>query len=215
MFDYTLQEVLIMIVTIIISFSVHEFAHAWTAILFGDDTPRLMGRMTLNPIKHIDPLGMLLILIAGFGWAKPVVIDRSKLKNPGRDDILISLAGPFSNLLLAIVYAAIYKFTIPSLTGLPTQMASILITMIQFGISINIGLFIFNLLPIPPLDGSHLVTAVLSQKSHALTMSYLRFGSFALLGIIIFQNLANIEILPISRGIDSVARLIFSLLRIT
>ena len=136
--------------SLIVAVTIHEFAHAWMADHLGDPTARLQGRLTLNPLAHLDPLGTLAILIAHIGWGRPVPVDPYNLDNPKRDSMLISLAGPVSNFILAVILSLIAKFLIPQLT----------ILFIPF-ISLNVGLAVFNLLPIPPLDGSKVISGLL------------------------------------------------------
>lgn len=140
---------------LLVAVTIHEFAHAWVADKLGDPTPRLAGRLTLNPLAHLDPIGTLALLIARIGWGKPVPIDPYNLPNPRRDAALISLAGPASNLILAIILALVIKIIHPQL--FITQLLIPIIT-------INVGLAIFNLLPIPPLDGSKILVGFLPKK---------------------------------------------------
>jgi Zn-dependent protease len=134
------------LVVLIVAFTIHEFAHAWTATQFGDTTPRQYGRLTLNPLAHLDPMGSLLLLFAGFGWAKPVPVNAYALQRQSSAALMwVSLAGPFSNLLLAIVAA------IPIRMGLVST--GIVGTFIQDFVYINLLLMLFNLIPLAPLDG--------------------------------------------------------------
>jgi len=143
--NLSFSELLTIIPAILIGLTIHELSHSYVALLLGDDTPKRLGRLTLNPIKHIDPIGFILLLIAGFGWAKPVSINRENLKHPRRDDILISLAGPVSNLFFAIFLVILLKVVI---LVVPFRSAStfdlILSVFISF-LAINIVLAIFNL----------------------------------------------------------------------
>jgi Zn-dependent protease len=139
--------------------TVHEFAHAWMAERLGDPTARLMGRLTLNPLAHLDPLGTLGLLLLGFGWGKPVPFDPYNLANPRQDGALISLAGPASNLLLATVLAVFYRSPL-FLPLLPTLLGQILYLVIYW----SIALAIFNLLPIYPLDGEKIFAGILPEE---------------------------------------------------
>src|SRR5690606_34415631 len=145
--------ILFAIPSILIASTVHEYAHAWTANKLGDPTPRAEGRLTLNPLVHIDPIGALLIIIARFGWSKPVPINERNFDKPVLGTALTAAAGPFSNLIMALLSSIIYNL-IPQ----PTIMVQLFA--ISF-ISINIVLMIFNLIPIPPLDGHKIVRALL------------------------------------------------------
>lgn len=143
-----------MVIIILIAISVHEFAHAWTADRLGDPTAKLEGRLTLNPLSHLDPIGTLTLFLFGFGWGKPVPVDSYNLKNPRRDHAFVSLAGPVSNIFLAVIIGVIYKLTAPQL---PVTNYQILTNFL----AINFGLAYFNLLPIPPLDGSKILLGFL------------------------------------------------------
>ena len=148
---------IIFLVAILAAITIHESAHAWAALKLGDPTAKLEGRLTLNPFAHLDFLGTIFLLIAGFGWGKPVPINPYNFKNPKRDELLSSLAGPASNLALAIVLGIIYRF-------LPQQdlIANTLAIIIYF----NLVLMVFNLLPVPPLDGSKILRYFLSEESY-------------------------------------------------
>jgi Zn-dependent protease len=201
------QAVLIafQIVVLVLAFSVHECAHAWTAWRLGDPTARMLGRVTLNPLKHLDPLGSILfplisLVYGGFlvGWAKPTPVTSRNFKNFKRDDILVTLAGPASNLLsatIALILLVLMKHLVPSgLVSITTAMALAqhvpgivteglpalfpIALFLYFVILINLLLFVFNLIPIPPLDGSHIVRHFLPYKAVQL---YDRMGMFGLI----------------------------------
>lgn len=141
------------IIAILIALSVHEFAHTLAAYWRGDETARHLGRLTLNPWAHVDGLGALSFLLLGFGWGKPVPVSGRTLKNPRKDFLLIALAGPFSNLILAILSATALKLVL--LGGLATN--NLLVVFLAILVSLNLILMMFNLLPLPPLDGFNLV----------------------------------------------------------
>jgi Zn-dependent protease len=209
MLNLSLEQLARIIPAILVGLTVHELAHAWVAVALGDNTPREMGRLTFNPIKHIDPVGFLLLLIAGFGWAKPVLINPENLKRPVRDDLLISLAGPFSNFAFATVLALGLRFVL----SFQTQggLEAVYLTIVVF-IWINVGLGVFNLLPIPPLDGSHLISSLLHERNPKAAAAYRRYGSYALLGIIILDRVSGADLVPIGRAIEGIGR---ALLRLT
>lgn len=196
----------------IIGLTVHEFSHAYAASLLGDNTAKYQGRLTLNPLKHIDWLGFFLIIIAGFGWAKPVSFNPQNLKHKHRDEILISLAGPFSNLLLAILFfitaRSLYTFDYFNYTDIGLACVNLLA---MWGM-INLGLFVFNLIPIPPLDGSHIYLTFLSDINPQLMMQLYKYGTMGLLGIIIAENYFQINILHLSDMIHSITSFIMGLL---
>ena len=193
------------IVVLILAFSVHECAHAWAANRLGDPTARMLGRVTLNPIKHLDPIGSVLfplisLVYGGFlvGWAKPTPVTARNFKHYMRDDILVTLAGPASNLLsaaIALVLLIIIKHLIPGgILSIATAMAIAshapgvateglpalfpIALFLYFAISINLLLFVFNLIPLPPLDGSHILRHFLPYKAAQL---YDRMGMFSLI----------------------------------
>jgi Zn-dependent protease len=180
--------------------SVHEFAHAWMAWRLGDSTAKDQGRLTLNPIRHIDPLGLLLIVIAGFGWARPVRFNPANLKQRNRDEILIALAGPFSNLVLGFLLLGVARvLLLNDAFSQSTAGFEAFKVLLQWAF-INFGLGVFNLIPIPPLDGSHLYTTYLKEINPELTATIYRYGTWALLIIIVLENRVGIDILPIGRA---------------
>lgn len=143
---YPLKEIPFIFVAAVLAFTVHEFAHAAVAYLFGDPTAKNEGRLTLNPLSHIDPVGLLLIFLIGFGWARPVPFNPYFFKNPRLATVLVALAGPFSNLLLAFLFIIIGVF-------LPDNSNSYVLVLWLHIVFLNLALFVFNLIPLPPLDG--------------------------------------------------------------
>ena len=137
------------VLVLLTAFSVHEFAHAWTANYFGDDTPGRYGRLTLNPLAHLDVMGSLMLIFVGFGWAKPVPVDWRNLRNPKRDMVFVAVAGPMANLVMALFWGLMFKFA--TLIHDIQFIAVPLGLMAQIGIMINTVLFVFNLFPLPPL----------------------------------------------------------------
>ena len=178
---------------IILGLTVHEFSHAFVAHRCGDSTSRDQGRVTLNPLKHIDPLGFVMLLFAGFGWAKPVEFNEHNLRNPKTDTLKIAVSGPVSNALFAMVlsglFVILYKFFNVNYYSIATEI-------FIYAIYINWGLFIFNLLPVPPLDGSHLLLAYF-KKYPALYNGLYKYGSYLFLGVIILSLVSSINLLPI------------------
>ena len=211
MLGLSLPDMLRVIPAILIGLTVHELAHAFIALRLGDDTAKQLGRVTLNPLKHIDPVGFIMLLVAGFGWAKPVLVDRTKLKNPARDDVLIALAGPVANLLLAVVLVLLLRVVLFLVPFRSERTFNLVVGNFLAWITINVSLGFFNLLPIPPLDGSHVILNLLSSKNTATASLYFRYGSFALLAIIVIERLAKVDILPIGRMVNSAVMLLLRL----
>jgi len=199
------QTTLYLIPGILLGLTIHEFCHAFCAWKLGDNTARDQGRLTLNPIKHLDLLGFLFIVFAGFGWAKPVQFNPENLKNFRRDKALIAAAGPLSNLLLGIFLCMCIKGLIAYYTRdefiNPSAFIEQLYIVLFYGASINFGLFIFNLLPIPPLDGSHIVFSGLNLEPET-EIKIRKIGLPVLFLILIIQNYAGITILPIGHAIN-------------
>ena len=188
-----------LVVIIVVSITIHEFAHSLTAILLGDPTPRQDGRLSLNPLRHLDPLGFLCLIVAGFGWAKPVRIDGRFMKKPRRDEILIALAGPVANVLFAFLFAILLKLALLLQVFHRQATFDYFANLIAQIVMMNIALALFNMLPVPPLDGSHLVTPFLAKYNPAAAATYFRYGSFALIAVIIIQMVMKIDIIPIGR----------------
>lgn len=185
MSGFDLWRILDLLPGIVLGLSVHEAAHAFAAYRLGDDTAKAQGRLTLNPLEHIDPLGFLFILIAGFGWAKPVSFDRSRLRRPYLDSLLIALAGPLANALLALLLSLAAALLAPSAS--PGALGDSLWRMLYLGIALNWGLFLFNLIPLPPLDGSHALMGLLHEKP-ALAAQVNRYGAWALLVLLLLSR---------------------------
>lgn len=154
----SILNIILMIPGMLIAFTFHEFAHAYVADKLGDKTPRFQGRLTLNPISHIDPIGFLAVLIFRFGWAKPVQTNPSAYKNYYKDDLKVSLAGPIANFIVAIVTAIVLGFYVSFATNvLPDALEGVLYSMIYLTLVINVNIGLFNLIPIPGLDGFSLL----------------------------------------------------------
>ena len=181
---------------IIIAMVVHEFAHARVAYALGDFTPKLAGRLTLNPAAHIDPIGLLMLLVAHFGWAKPVQINPYNFSNPRRDDLLVSLAGPAANLITAfltvIVMVLLVKMDFEMSRGMHLVLSLIMV--------ININFAIFNMLPIPPLDGFHVLRNILPYEL-ARQLEGLERYSMIFLIIILMTPILSYVFVPLQRFI--------------
>ena len=202
------------VIIIVISLTAHEFGHSLMAIRLGDETPRRDGRLTLNPLAHIDIIGFIMLVVAGFGWAKPVRIDPRALRKPQRDEILISIAGPLANILLAVVAALIVRAAVAAGGSMSRALLVGVFNVFTRAAAINVSLALFNLLPIPPLDGSHLVTTWLGKANMQLAVTYFRYGSLALLALIVIERVANVDLLPIGRLTMSVVTWFYGLLGI-
>jgi Zn-dependent protease len=177
------------LIVLVIAFTFHELAHAWSADQLGDDTARRMGRLTLNPLAHLDPLGSLLLLFAGFGWAKPVPVNPYRLRpNPQVGFALVAAAGPFSNLVMALIAAIPFRF------GVFTQPTFLANLFFEF-IYINIILMLFNLLPIAPLDGSKILRGFAPREWDRWLAPLEQYGPFILMGVLVLGRFGNFSIL--------------------
>jgi len=186
---------------IILGLTVHEYCHALVAHWCGDNTSKDQGRVSLNPMKHIDPYGFIMLMIAGFGWAKPVQFNEQNLRNPKTDVIKIALAGPFSNALTAMILSVILTFTAPLFTSGYNNFVSIVTEITFYAIYINWGLFVFNLIPLPPLDGSHVL--LLPLRRFPIVYNYIyKYGSLLLFGIIILSVITKSNFIPIGNLIE-------------
>lgn len=191
---YPLEEIPYVVVSLLIAFTVHEFAHAFVAYKFGDPTAKEEGRLTLNPIAHIDPFGTLLILIVGFGWARPVPVNRFYFKKPRLAGVLVSFAGPFSNFLIATVgYLILYGL---NAFGLEPNIPFYVVDFLEMLIYLNIVLFVFNLLPLPPLDGYRIIQDLVSSDMRAKMVQYENYGALVFL-ILVITPLSNYTITPV------------------
>ncbi len=181
----TPPEVLLLLVPVLLfALCFHEFAHAWMANKLGDPTAKHSGRLTLNPLAHLDPMGSLMILFVGFGWAKPVPVDVRYLQNPRIDMMKISFAGPAANLLLAFVGGKIIR---AHLVG-----GSLILMLVLFT-QINIMLAVFNMIPIPPLDGSQIFSGLMVRKNPDLVMKLQMYGPQILFGLILIGYFTEIS----------------------
>jgi Zn-dependent protease len=188
-----LNEILLLGPPILVALTFHEYSHAYMANRLGDPTARQLGRLTLNPLKHLDPFGTLLLFLANFGWAKPVPVDASYFKDPRRDMLLVALAGPVSNVILAAVFGVVYRLIDGNLLPLPSG-SGLFISMLRYAIFINLVLAFFNLIPIPPLDGSKILRSLLSPETAMRFAKFETYGPFMLIGLIILGRVANVAI---------------------
>ncbi len=213
---WAIASLLLSLPIIILALSVHETAHGYLAYKLGDPTAKNMGRLTLNPIKHLDPIGFICMLAFGFGWAKPVPINSRYLRKPRRDMALTAVAGPISNLILAVIFAALYKIFLVALPHISVS-STLIYNVVQFtdillylGIRLNITLAIFNLLPIPPLDGSKIVYMFLPVDLYFKIVKYEHLISLALLVLLATGVLTT----PLSYLSNLILRLLFLVFQI-
>jgi len=196
------------IVALIIGITVHEYAHAWMAFRSGDATAKLSGRLTLNPLAHLDPLGTVFLFLVGFGWGKPVPTNPNYYHKPS-DEIKVSLAGIVANLIVAFILGIPIRIAL--LMG-HTIDSSLTLTLLNIVIDINLVLAVFNILPVYPLDGSHIVEYFLDDHAK---ISFRQYGPFILLAVIIFDRISNFSILytimePVLRLLSFVVKGTFS-----
>lgn len=207
-----LAQVLSILFVIFCILPLHEFAHAWVATKLGDPTPRWDGRLTLNPLVSIDPMGALALLLFGFGWAKPVQVDSRNFKNPKRDMALTALAGPVSNLLAAFVGAVL--LTVLEAFASYSAVTLFLYNMLWYYVMVNVTLAVFNLLPVPPLDGSRIVAAFLSDRALYSYYRYQRYFVMALY-LLMFTGMLSGPLYAaesaLASGLFALARLPFRL----
>ena len=204
MLDYFVQTIFSLLAVLVI-LSIHEFAHAYAAYKLGDNTARNLGRLTINPLKHLDPIGALCMVFFHFGWAKPVPINPRNFKNPKRDFAITAAAGPLANLFVAFVSAFVYLAVYAMVRNLSFSsskdflyiLLSNVLLFIYIFHSINIGIAIFNLIPIPPLDGSRLLNLILPPKTYFSVMRYERQIYYALLGWLLLGDYASEALLSI------------------
>ena len=187
-----LISVLLSLPIVFLALSVHETAHGYVAYKLGDPTARNLGRLTLNPIKHIDPIGFICMLLCGYGWAKPVPVNTRYFKKPKRDMALTGLAGPLSNLILAIIFALLYRVEymafdlFPPTTELMVNIYYFLEIFLILGINLNITLAVFNLIPCPPFDGSRIFLVFLPTNLYFKIMKYEQYIYIALMIALVF-----------------------------
>jgi Zn-dependent protease len=179
----SLDVLLAAVIALLVGLTFHEFSHALVADELGDHRPRAMGRLTLNPIPHIDPIGAVMLLIAGFGWAKPVMVNPYALRNGVRSMWLVAAAGPVANFVVAIGFAVIYR--VLDLAGIE---GGFLVSLVRNVVLLNVLLALFNFIPIPPLDGYNAVLSFLPPRTAMTVQRYAPYGILVLLLLIILPN---------------------------
>ena len=181
---------------ILLALTFHEFAHAYAANKYGDDTAKQSGRLTMNPFAHLDPFGTIMIFMVHFGWAKPVPVNPFNLRNPKKDMIWISAAGPLANMVLALISGILIRLFF-ALGQMPNRQSllGLLIFMVFMSLQINLALAVFNVLPIAPLDGSKILFGLLPAKHENIIYFLQRYGPFILIGLIVLGRITNVSIL--------------------
>lgn len=185
---FRLEQLPFVIIALLVAFTVHEFAHAYTAYKFGDDTAKKQGRLTLNPVHHLDPIGTIFILIAGFGWARPVPVNRRNFKNPKLAGVLVSLAGPLSNFLIAFIALGILYL-------IGGNANEFVFKLFETMVWLNVLLFVFNLLPFPPLDGYRILEDLAPSHLRVKMTRYEQYGVLLFL-ILVITPLGDYTIRP-------------------
>jgi Zn-dependent protease len=191
-----IRTLLLLAPPILLALTFHEYAHGYVANKYGDDTAKRSGRLTLNPLAHLDPLGTIMIFLVHFGWAKPVPVNPYRLRNPKRDMLWISAAGPLANMVLALLSGMLLRLVF-AVGGAPHEhsIVGLLIVMVIMSLQINLALAIFNVLPIAPLDGSKILAGLLPAKHEGKVYFLERYGPLILIGLIIFGRATGVPIL--------------------
>ncbi|MDA8414207.1 MAG: site-2 protease family protein [Desulfobacteraceae bacterium] len=192
----------IMLVPGLFAITCHEVSHGFIAWRYGDPTARMQGRLTLNPLKHIDIIGTIMIVLIGIGWAKPVPVVFENLRNPKRDMIWVAAAGPVTNILLAFVSAMLLRLLVPlaETVSVGSQLSMIvepLVMMLAFSVYINLLLAIFNLIPLPPLDGGRVLSGLLPYRQAAALARIEPYGMLIIIVLVFFTNIFSYVVLPL------------------
>ena len=203
-FDFSyLLSILLGVIPSLICITLHELSHGFVAYQLGDDTAKRAGRLTLNPLKHLDPMGLLMMLVFHFGWAKPVPVNMMNFKNPKRGMAVTALAGPGCNLLITIVFLFLYGALMKPLSG--SSVGKTVLELLELTAYISLGFCIFNLIPVPPLDGSKILFSALSDSAYWQLMRVERYGSIVLIVLVWTGVLGR----PLSRLIQGAYELLF------
>ena len=203
-FDFTyLLNILLGVIPSLICITLHELSHGFVAYRLGDDTAKRAGRLTLNPLKHLDPMGLLMMLVFHFGWAKPVPVNMMRFKNPKKGMALTALAGPGCNLLITVVFLFLYGALQKPLSD--SSAGKTVLELLELTAYISLGFCIFNLIPVPPLDGSKILFSALSDSAYWKLMQYERYGSIMLIVLVWTGVLGR----PLSRLIRGAYELLF------
>lgn len=203
-----LQRLIYIVPVLLISLPLHEFAHAYAANRLGDHTAKMQGRLTLNPLKHLDPLGTLMLLVASIGWAKPVPVNMENFKDPQQDMAKVGLAGPLMNVGISFVSRMLFELLFHILPyGAVTR---VILTFLNYMYFVNLYLAVFNLLPVPPLDGSRIFFGILPKKAYYALMRYERYIGMAMILLVIIRpqiigTVLNTLIWPFTALFDLIA----------
>ena len=181
-----LYQMFLLAPPILVALTFHEYAHGYVALRFGDPTAKMAGRLTLNPLSHLDPIGTIMLFVVHFGWAKPVPVDPRYFRNPKQDMLWVALAGPGANMVLALISGTLLSILGP-LFGSPNM----LLIMLHYSLIINLALAVFNMLPIPPLDGSKVLRGLLPYKYQHIADQMEMYGPWALMGLIMMGMLTG------------------------
>lgn len=181
---FVLTDMLLSVIPALVCITLHELAHGYTAYRLGDDTAKSAGRLTLNPVRHIDWLGLAMMVSMGFGWAKPVPVDMRNFKNPRAGMAITAAAGPLCNLLLCVALLFVYGLVYLPLTGADTGLAEAVLNTVSTTAHLSLALAVFNIIPISPLDGSKILFSFLSEKGYSRLMRYERYGMIFLLIVV-------------------------------
>jgi Zn-dependent protease len=192
----------IMLVPGLMAITCHEVSHGFIARRFGDNTARDLGRLTLNPLKHLDIIGTIMIIVVGIGWAKPVPVNYSNLRNPKRDMMWVAAAGPVTNMIIALLSALLIRIIVPMTEPLPDSswmqlFLEPILLMLAFSIYINLLLALFNLLPLPPLDGGRVLMGLLPYRQAATLARIEPYGMIIIIVLVFFTDLFRYTILPL------------------
>ena len=202
-------QTLLSVVPALICITLHEMAHGLVALWLGDTTARDAGRLTLNPLRHIDIWGLLMMVICGFGWAKPVPVNMYNFKNPKRGMALTALAGPAANIILSCLALALYGRVYASLYD--SAVGAYVLQMIELTAYLSCALAVFNILPIPPLDGSKVLFSLVSDRTYSWLMRYERYGFLILMALVFFNVISG----PLSAATGWVYEKLFSIAQFT
>lgn len=193
------------IISMLIALSVHEAAHAWMAYRLGDHTAKVAGRLTLNPLAHLDPMGTILFILVGFGWGKPVPVNPYYFKNPRTGNALTALAGPVSNFLLALVAFLLLRLFFHTQTSdvwsllaggeSTSAVATFFQNLLASLVFLNLGLMAFNLIPIAPLDGSKIIEPFVPLKYDDIYSQFMQYGPYILIGLLVAERMLNLSLL--------------------